>query len=416
MRRVYSLFLLFFIGIYSLCMVGCSESDDGPSGGSLMLTADKQGVIADGRDTVYFTVVDEQQTNLTGQCRFVVNGVRQDASFYVAQKAGRFDVMAEYNSTYSNKITLLAEAPEVATFKIESDKTKLFADAADCMRLKLVTKSGTDITSKGRFYVDGTELPSRYFGSENVGMHTITATYDGLQVPMTLPVQVVEQATFTDRVLIEMLTGTWCGQCAPFIISLDQWTYGFTSKDGVYHPGCSQFVPIMIHAKDKYAKEPEQTAYFKMFNAPGYPTAVLDRKTPWNRNESVLRGSILSVGGAGISIDARIEGQEVVVVSGLRGKDPIEGRYVVALVEDGIMDTQTSVNGIIEHHDILRQMTSIEGTAVSIPADRALMRTDRLSLAGFANTANCKVVVFIIDGEGSVPNVQVVPVGERIGY
>lgn len=83
---------------------------------SITLTADVTTITV-GED-VTFTVVDENNNDVTASCSFTVNGNALASNVFTGQTSGTFDVVATYNSATSNTVTVtVEEVAAVVKFK-----------------------------------------------------------------------------------------------------------------------------------------------------------------------------------------------------------------------------------------------------------------------------------------------------------
>ena len=85
----------------------------------LTITTSKEEIVADGSDSVTFTVKGDGSIDLTNKCYIYVNGTKLSGNTYRTSSAGTYSAYAKYNSVTSNTISLRA---------IASDKSIVFAD------------------------------------------------------------------------------------------------------------------------------------------------------------------------------------------------------------------------------------------------------------------------------------------------
>lgn len=254
-----------------------------------------------------------------------------------------------------------------------------------------------------------------------------TYTTNG-QVSETLP------ASFTQKMLIEEFTGTWCGYCPSGAQSVHD--------AEVKYP--NQVIGVAIHYRDKM--ETRMFAHLETIfgNISSFPGATFNRQTfggtrvshpgySNNRAKTVLANTTPNLG---IALETNINSSnEVEVLSyvGVKAK----GNYALTLylIEDKVVgdgygydqsnyhnDNSSSpfyqkgnpIKGY-EHNSTLRDIiTDLNGFALpncGLDAGKVYKRMFKMSLDGY-NKDNCRIVAFVTDkATNEVINSQVVKVG-----
>ena len=82
---------------------------------TLTLSASANSIIANGSDSVTFTVKADNGSTVTSLCEIYVNGTKQSGATFSTYTAGSYEVYAKYSGVKSNVITLTATAVESGT-------------------------------------------------------------------------------------------------------------------------------------------------------------------------------------------------------------------------------------------------------------------------------------------------------------
>src|SRR5690606_2091781 len=95
-----------------------------------------------------------------------------------------------------------------------------------------------DVTSESTFFVNGTEITGNSFVPSEVNENNeVYATYDGLtSETMTFASTEVTPSAYTQKVLVEDYTGTWCGYC-PRMATIVHYLTEYSNR----------IIPVAIH-------------------------------------------------------------------------------------------------------------------------------------------------------------------------
>jgi len=233
----------------------------------------------------------------------------------------------------------------------------------------------------------------------------------------------VEPSEFTQKVLIEDYTGTWCVNCPKAGAAIHRVVHGANGND--------RFIPVAIHyrsSEEEMMNEFSQ-ALVAQFNPNGiFPTVAL------NRNEAIwaddylvsnLESKLNRYAPVGLAINSTLTGNliDLTVQVGFVEELTTVNNYklVVYLVEDGLIYPQHTIStpSIIEdyvHNDVLRySFTDTLGDA--LPNEIAVDHRHTKSFMSIAlpntiqNTSNIRIVAFVVDATNNCLNVQMAPVG-----
>jgi hypothetical protein len=151
-----------------------------------------------------------------------------------------------------------------------------------------------------------------------------------------------DTAVFTKKIVLEDLTGAWCGFCPRLAYSIEQYK--------ITHP--NNFIALGVHGgggSDPF-KFSNYTAYLSKYGITGYPSAVLNRKEEWSENETDLDAALTEPALCGMSITSSVTTDQlnnayalgtvkVKFGTNMPGKSL---KLVVALVENGLVASQTN--------------------------------------------------------------------------
>ena len=177
----YKSFSLILGILFALSLFGCSDKKNIPV--SVIISANKTTIKANGKDSLTFTVKVDGKETVTGvsivpSSSALTEGLRKFN--FATSKTGSYTFYATYEGQKSNEITVTATQ---VVIKLTVDKTSLKPNGTDIVRFTVkadeedVTSSAV-ITLKGE---DETKLENHDFSTEKSGTYTFYATYDGEQ-------------------------------------------------------------------------------------------------------------------------------------------------------------------------------------------------------------------------------------------
>jgi len=293
------------------------------------------------------------------------------------------------------------------------------------------TASNKNVTWSSNNEAVATINASGLITAKAIGTATITVrTTDGNKTAtctVTVTAEPMIPALFVHKVLVEDLTGTWCGYCTRMFAAMDK-VLGLTNK----------VVEAYIHTSDQWnlsAKDPWVTK----FEAAGVPTAYINRTTKWTGNEpspQVPINMIQSSSKYGIAISSTLGATSGTIEVSFYFREAVTAaKCVVYVLEDGLIADQSNFyipgNGIgilygganpiknFVHRNVVRaSVTHILGN--DIPADKSIK--DSMYKATFSanytstKIANLLVMAMLLDNTGKVLNVQLVPANQTVDF
>ncbi len=147
--------------------------------------------------------------------------------------------------------------------------------------------------------------------------------------------------TFTTKVLIEQMTGTWCGWCVDGAYRMSQ----------LIEENDNRVIGAAVHSGD----EMEVSSIFNYLNSKfrvsGFPSGMVHRTTSnlsddvvmgrdeWRSNAEALLEQPANVG---LALEAQVDGNTLNVLAHLGVNEALEGNYslMVYLLQDGVISAQ----------------------------------------------------------------------------
>ncbi|GGH65462.1 hypothetical protein HNQ91_002076 [Filimonas zeae] len=298
------------------------------------------------------------------------------------------------------------------SLKVSLSATTLSGTGFDGVTVTVKDRSGADVTGAVQLYADGVKFTGPVFYPDKVKTVKISAQKGSVpsniaEVVVTAP----EASPFTQKILVEDFTGTWCKYCTRAADILTR----YTSKQ----PAC---ISVGVHGGR--AGEPFTYQYLNTFMdrfaIDGFPWAVLNRDSKWNENPALLDAALKKWAPLGLAIESKIESGNITgkVKVKFNLTTNVDMRVVIMLVEDKLVADQENAYaeyGTVPtiknyvHTNTLRRIASddvfsgdpIPSTAVT--KGNVWEKTFSLSTTGrtgigtdyTAIPANCKVVAFV---------------------
>lgn len=237
-------------------------------------------------------------------------------------------------------------------------------------------------------------------------------------------------AKFVHKVIIEDVTGTWCGWCprvAEAIVRV---------KD---HPKGSFVIPVAIHGNDSMAIPSILNPFGTRFQVTGFPFALINRSAKWEgdqpNNKSAVLNKIQNDSPIGIKISSNLNvdgsngsGSGTVTASFKFSQGYENLKYVVYVLEKGIVkqnDPQHNYTSYFGggstlpnfvHNDVVRAVSgSVLGNDLGTVSSGQEVVKDNQQVAYnlfTKNLQNVEIVVFVTDASGKVLNAQVAHANE----
>jgi len=357
--------------------------------------------------------------NVTTSSAFTANGSAISGATYTPGVEGTYDIVATYNGISSNvvQVTVTDPVPTAITLSSSNERPALNEEVT----FTIMDDLGNDVTADSDIYVSGNLLSGNTFTAAETGVFDCYATYAGLTSPST---QIEYVVAFTQRVLVEDYTGTWCGYCPRVSHGLD-----------LVDAQTEWAVPVAIHRGNDPWHYAAADPLLSLIGLTGYPTAMINRMEDWNYPEPSNVSQVTDQAGGstymGLSISSSISGSTIDATVKVKYSDDYSNQKIaVYLLQNGLPYNQvnyTSYYGGADpivnftHNHILRDHWTADIIGDTIPDQQAgdefsISYTEALP-SGVAPTADLEIVAFVIDATSNiVHNVQVAEVGTDSGY
>ncbi len=315
-----------------------------------------------------------------------------------------------------------------SALNVSLNKNQIGADGFEETIITVKDSNNVDVTASSTILINSTAIAGNKFYTSVAGSYQVKATKSGFTSPViTLTATNPGPSPFTQKVLAESFSGTWCGICPGTIIPLENYTNANpnTISVGVHGPSGSSD-PF------QYIFDPQLRS---ALGVSGVPTVVLNRDGKWaGNNTATLDGLAQKRAPLGIGFETSISGSTINVKAKVKFDvtTSLPLKIVVMLVQDNIQYNQANYghfglpNPIVNfnHRNVLRSAaTDIFGDA--IPVAQQVKGTTwennyTFNATGFVQ-ANCKVIAFVLYGDNAdnrkgVLNVQVVSAGQNKNF
>ncbi len=313
-----------------------------------------------------------------------------------------------------------------------------------------------DVSAQAVFFVNDTQITGNSFIPTEVNdTNEVYATYNGKTTSVkTFASTEVAQGVYTQKVLVEDYTGTWCGWC-PRMTSILRYLTDYSDR----------VIPIAIHTQGtptdpwlyEYAADMQSPSVYNTGGAPAgqynriHKLITFQDEYPCPNTRNIyypqLDGFLNNVAPLGLAINSSLSGNSlsINIKVGFATDNITNARLVVNLTEDDIIYQQANyyvgnttcdpeynygnmpnpILGFHHEHVLLKSYTDIYGDPIpanNITEGGIWSRDFNVSLpSNVTNPANLKIVAFIL-GNGStvssreVLNVQSAKVGTNQGF
>lgn len=295
--------------------------------------------------------------------------------------------------------------PAPAGLTVSANKNSIRADNFDELIITVKDQSGADVTSGSTIRINGVPSASNKFYSSTPGSITIKATKGGASSPdITVTATDPGPSPFTQKLLTEDYTGTWCGYCPRVGASLK--TYSNTN------PNC---IVVGIHgpsgSSDPYNYQ-YVTQLASAYSVSSFPTVIVNRDAKWNENSTELNTQLSKRAPVGLGLETTITGNTINIKAKVKFdvSTDLPLKLIVMLVEDGLQYAQTNyyaptygpdpIGNYIHKNTLRSAATDIFGD--DIPAAQQVAGTTweknlTVNAAGYS-ISNCKIIATVVYG------------------
>ncbi|QNA44838.1 Omp28-related outer membrane protein [Lacibacter sediminis] len=310
---------------------------------------------------------------------------------------------------------------------VQLSRNELAADGFDEVSITVKDQSNADVTSSSTIYLNNTVYNSTTFFTNTSGNYQIKATRgSATSSTVTLTANTPGPSAFTQKVLIEDFTGTWCGICPGTVIPLDAYT---DTKPNLISVGVHG--PAGSNDPFKYIYDSQlRTA----LGVTGVPTVILNRDTKWDNNTATLDALAQKRAVLGLALETSVSGTMVNVKARVKFDvtTSLPLKIVVLLAEDSLLYNQANYGhfGLPNPIPNFRQKNVLRTAATDIFGDNIPVASSTkantwekdysFNATGY-NMSNIKVIAFVLfdtntQNRKGVLNVQVAKAGENKNF
>lgn len=320
--------------------------------------------------------------------------------------------------------------PPDASLSVILSKSTINADGFEDVEITVKDQNGADVTSSATVFVNDMTRSNKRFWTETAGTYKVKAQ-KGTVISPEVNITAVDPGAspFSQKILVEDFTGTWCGYCPRVGIKLEQYT--------AVKPNCI----VVANHGGQGTTDPYLFQYHYgmagAFQLTGYPGAYLNRVSFWNESNSQLDQAFTTRAPLGIGFNTSISGNDITVNTKVKFDvtTSIDMKLVVFLVEDGLVYPQVNYgfnyNGFTGspipnyvHNAVLRKTaTDVYGDLIDKSKQvkgTIYEKSHTFSVAGSGyNNNKLRVIAFVVYGDGNflgkkgVSNIQSVQVGSN---
>jgi len=260
------------------------------------------------------------------------------------------------------------------------------------------------------------------------GKYTVKATKDG-RATRTVTVTATDPGSspFSQKILVEDYTATWCGYSPRVGIPLKNYSAS--------HPRC---IVVGVHGSlgtsDPYVY-PGITSLINAYNIYIYPTVLVNRDFEWDEYTSSLESELAKRAPVGIALETAVNGVTINAKVKVKfdGSSNFPLRIIIMLVEDGLIYPQRNFyapsygdDPILNyaHNNTLRAAaTDIFGDDIPVASQKAGNTWEKnfsMNATGY-KMSNCKIVAAVIYapntfGRTGSLNAQIVNAGQNKNF
>lgn len=379
----------------------------------LQLTADRDTITADGNDKVTLTVLQAGKDVTADAVLYLASGEKFDGNTFSTETPDNYAFYAEAYGKRTKLVGVTAEG--TGELVLSCDKGSIQADGKDKMTFT-VTKNGSEITPEAEIFMiseggQSVKSESTFTSSETGGYRFYARS--GNTVSDMVVVNVMEKDkdpelydNFGRRSLLVQFTAQGCGPCAKMkeaVAILEE--QGF--EDGVIVACHTALMPDTMYPT--FWKEIWEPCKGKMQGIPAINWNFIPESTTGNIGtpQQSAEGIIQTTAEmeaqypavTAISAISYGSGDKIMVHARIKFIEAGDYKVCAWLLEDGIMGYQQTIEGDINHHDVLRGKSSesplgaeiTAGTRETKDLDFVLETSDLMN----GNPENTKVVIFV---------------------
>lgn len=311
--------------------------------------------------------------------------------------------------------------------QLTMSKTSIVGDGWENVEFYAKDQNNNDITASCQFFVDNVQINRNIWWTSTPGLYKVKARRSGsYSQDASLTVTDPGPSPFSQKVLIEDYTGTWCGHCPRVGMALD-----------AYASSRPKAIVISNHgpANDPYTFS-GHGLLANYFQLSGYPSVFINRDVKWNENTAQLDQAAEKRAPLGIAFQTTVNGNTISGTAKVKYdvNTTVNMKLVLYLVEDGKVYPQVNygyfglpdpINNYVHNGILRRTITDLYGEV--LPATNqvkgGIQEVSFLVDATGFDISKCRIVGFVVHGSNSegrklnaVVNAQTVAAGQNKNF
>ena len=382
---------------------------------SITIASNVTSAILETQESFEITVTGNNDVDYSDSSIIYADGVAITGNVYTPTEIGTYEIYAKKDDLTSNTLDLECISGVNNIFvSLSSSGIEINEE----IEFTVVDNYDNDVTSESTFYVDGVAITGTKYSTTTSGLHEVYAVYTSLNGDLQSATSNFVVFRFTQKVLVEDYTGTWCGYCPRLAYKLEQAEQQNSSVIGV-----------AIHNDDpmEYENEAQMRG---QYGVTGLPAGRINRTITWNESLDQVIGYTEENQGLGLAINSSLSGDNVSADVKIAYDVATSGnKLVVYLLEDGLIYPQVNymnndssspwfgagdpIVGFVHNNVLRKSFTDIFGDA--IPDGLALgehTATFNLTIpSSVQDNSKMEIVAFVLNTFGTVVNVQHAAIG-----
>lgn len=382
---------------------------------SITISSNTASAILETQEFFTISVTGDNDVEYSDSSTIYVDGVAITGNVFAPTEIGAYEIYATKDNLTSNTLTLESVSGVNEIFiNLSSSGVEINEE----IEFTVVDNYNNDVTTESTFFVEGEAISGNIFNSATSGPHEVYAVYTSLNGDLQSATSNFVVYRFTQKVLVEDYTGTWCQYCPRLAYQLDQAEQQNSSVIGV-----------AIHNGDPMVYEYEAQMRAE-YGITGFPSGRINRTIIWNESLDQIFSYTEDNQGLGLAIKSTLTGSNVSVDVKIGYDVATSGnKLVVYLLEDGLIYPQSNFyntdsnspwfqmgNPIQDflHNNVLRKsFTDIFGDAIpdGVAFGEHTANYNLTVPSSVQDNSKLEIVAFVLNTFGIAVNVQHAPLG-----
>lgn len=314
----------------------------------------------------------------------------------------------------------------LTSLTVTSDVSAITLGNNEAFTFTVTGNDNVDYTSTSTIFVDDVAISGSSYTPTTDGALSVRAERSNLTssaISLTVNAEQVNTFAYTQKVLVEDYTGTWCGFCPRLAYNLEQ---AEMQDDRV--------IGVGLHDDDDMLF-PGVTTLESEYNVSGFPSGRINRNINWNESIAQVMNYVGENADLGLAINSSLNASTINLTVKVGHNVNLSGtKLVVYLNEDGLVYPQANYmnndpnspwyqagNPIADFvHDNTARIAFTNVLGDAIPDAQGVGEYTRdftLTVpASVQDTNNLEIVAFVLGSDGRAINAQHANLGEDKAY